>query len=363
MSLSNMKQLFSLLLLVSFVQGCKDKSTEPLVSSKDPRTYAWTVDTIAYPGSFQTTMFDIWGTSPVNLTVVGHDDQGLGLMWRFDGTKWSNVNLVAAQGGMIDQAIDLAAIFGTAPNAIWAVGLNLDINPHPPPIFAESSFVCTFDGSLWREQRIQRGGPLESISGSDAQNIWTCGSGGTIYHYDGKSWVRDSLPSSIPRDASLGHVVVRNRDEAFLTCMTNPITPALSYYFLTRKNGQWSAADSFSFFPGQVANRFGIYGLWISPQGTLYSFDSSVFRWTGSAWVKVLENSSALRRMSGTSENDFLVVGDFGKALHYNGVDWYEFSPLRNPNAVYSSIWYDGSEAFIVGYLNDGSKTIILHGK
>ena len=338
---------------------------------KDPRQYVWTIDTIAYPGSFQTNMSDIWGSSPSNVFIVGHNDQGLGLMWRFDGTKWANVKLVASEGGNITEAINLSAVFGSGPNDIWAVGMTLDINPHPPPFFADSSLIIHFDGIQWREQKIQRGGALWSISGCDPQEMWASGSEGTIYHYNGTSWARDSSPIPIISSArqELGDIRVKNRAEAYVLGSNTPISGDTSFgnlatfYFLSKANQQWSIAGSYSFHSGQTGDRFGLYGLWLSPNGALYSFDSGVFRWTGSGWINVYQTSSALRRIAGVDDNNFFVVGDFGKVIHYNGVDWYEFFSLKNQNVVYSSAWTDGREVFVVGYLNNGSKTILLHGK
>jgi hypothetical protein len=56
-------------------------------------------------------------------------------------------------------------------------------------------------------------------------------------------------------------------------------------------------------------------------------------------------------------------VGDFGNVFHYNGIDWFQYEGLKDLNVVYSGIWTNGKEAFIVGYTNDGGKTVILHGK
>ncbi len=72
-------------LIVAF--ACKKDSPEepPKEIPKDPRTYTWTVDTIAYPGSFQTTMRAIWGSAPNDVYVVGHNERGgLGKMFHYD---------------------------------------------------------------------------------------------------------------------------------------------------------------------------------------------------------------------------------------------------------------------------------------
>ena len=90
---------------------CKDEPTKPPDdTTKDPLTYTWTIDTLAYPGSMQTTMRDIWASSPTDVYVVGHNDQNRGLMYHYDGKSWSDVKLAASQGGQILGAMDLSAV-------------------------------------------------------------------------------------------------------------------------------------------------------------------------------------------------------------------------------------------------------------
>ncbi len=104
----------AVLLLLFFASSCRKN---PIVAPppKDPRTYTWTIDTLAYPGSLQTDMYDIWGSSPVDVYAVGDGGINAGNMWHFDGTVWSSINLPF--GSFV-----LSKIFGFAPNNIYAVG-------------------------------------------------------------------------------------------------------------------------------------------------------------------------------------------------------------------------------------------------
>ena len=347
--------------------SCKDKGTEPPLPLKNPREYTWTIDTLAYPGSFQTAMRDIWGSSPTDVYVVGHNDRGFGKMFHYDGKEWKPVGLnYPIEGGAIEGPIDLSAIYGFSKNDIWAVGKRIDINPNPPPHFLDSSLIIHFDGKQWRDQTILRGRSLWSISGSAPNDIWTCGTDGTLYHFDGNTWRRGSVVVSVPTDGSflLWDIQAKSPSEVYMIGnVTQNALARITTFFLMRKNGEWSLVDSFFTEPGRIAVKFGQNGLWVSPEGTLYSFGPHIFRWTGSSWVKVYETLDALKKMAGTSERNMFAVGILGKILHYNGIDWYEFKELRNPNAVYSSVWTDGKEVFVAGFFNDGSKTLILHGR
>ena len=128
--------LFFLLIVSAFflVHICCERDFSTLPMKKNPREYTWTMDTLAYPGSFQTSMYDIWGSASCNVYVVGHNDQGAGLMFHFDGRSWTDVKLHIVQGGTISGAIDLGAIHGFGPDDIWAVGNRFEKNPTPPQI-------------------------------------------------------------------------------------------------------------------------------------------------------------------------------------------------------------------------------------
>ncbi|MGH2567772.1 MAG: hypothetical protein ACRDGA_05490, partial [Bacteroidota bacterium] len=112
-----MTSLFVAFVFLQF--SCTDYGIEPI---KDPRSYTWTIDTLAYPGSFQTAMRDIWGSSPTNVYVVGHNSDGFGKMFHFDGQEWKPVGLNPIEGGTIEGPIDLSAIHGFSRDNIWVVG-------------------------------------------------------------------------------------------------------------------------------------------------------------------------------------------------------------------------------------------------
>lgn len=352
------------LILVLSQLTCSPKLVDPPINN--PREYTFTIDTLAYPGSFQTTMYDVWASSPTSVWIVGHNDQNRGLMWHFNGTQWTDIKLSTSQGGNIEGSIDLNEVFGFSSLNVFAVGRRIYSNATPPPNFLDSSLIIHFDGQQWREQPIQRGKGLWSISGASPQDIWTCGSSGTIFHYNGSFWKKDTVPMVVPSDAeyALWDIKSTAGADVFMTGATRQNNLLrTTHYFFRRRNDQWSVIDSFVVQAGQSEVRFGVHGLWIDPEGTVYSFGSDIFQWNGSSWMRLYESSNALRRMAGSSKNNIFAVGDFGTILHYNGSDWYEFKELKNPNVVYSSVWTDGREVFIVGYFNDGSKTIVLHGK
>lgn len=310
-------------------------------------------------------MRDIWASSPSDVYVVGHNERGFGKMFHFDGKKWKPVGLNPIEGGTIAGPIDLTAIYGFSRDNIFAVGRHIFDNPHPRNSL-DSTLIIHFDGQQWREQPIQKNRGLWSVSGVDPNTIWTCGYNGTLYRYDSGIWRTDSVSITIPANGEyvLWDIKPKNLDEAYMLGVVyqHGIIRTTQYFF-ARKANQWSLVDSFYVEPGRTQVKFGQNGLWVSPQGTLYSFGPHIFRWDGTSWTKLYDIFDFLRRLTGTSDNNIFAVGDFGNILHYNGVNWYQYKELKNTNVVYSSVWTDGKEVFVVGYFNDGSKTLILHGK
>jgi hypothetical protein len=346
--------------------SCKDKIVD--VPIKNPREYTWTIDTLAYPGSFQTSMTDVWASSPNDVYVVGWNDRGYGVMWHYDGTKWSDVRLHVSQGGNIEGAIKLQSIVGLNSRDIYAVGRRLYDNYHPPPNSLDSSLLIHYDGFQWREVQIQKGALVRSISATAPNNVWACGRNGFVCHYDGTLWKRDSVQLSVPAggDYYLWDIKANPRsDEVYLLgyIHENDLAKTTRYFFI-RSNGRWNLVDTMVYEPGNSVEKFGEDGLWVSPEGTLYSYGGKIFCWTGSCWLTILSTWVSLGKMAGTSEHNFFAVGDFGTAWHSNGIDWYKFQEIFFTDLIYSSVWTDGREVFVVGFTIDyPQKTVILHGR
>ncbi len=116
---------FALLVIISFsLLTCGNNGTAPPTDGVLPgkRDYVWNIDTIAYPGSYQTNMQSMWAASANNIYIVGRNDQNRGKMYHYDGVRWTPVHLTATDGGTISGPIDLSAIYGLSDSSIWAVG-------------------------------------------------------------------------------------------------------------------------------------------------------------------------------------------------------------------------------------------------
>jgi len=113
---------FCVTAIIIICAGCKKNPADSKETPTNPRAYKWTVDTLAYPGSFQTSMRDIWGSSSKDVYVVGHNERAFGKMYHYDGRTWTPVRLHILEGGPLPNIGTLSAIYGISANDVWVVG-------------------------------------------------------------------------------------------------------------------------------------------------------------------------------------------------------------------------------------------------
>jgi hypothetical protein len=347
--------------IIVFEFGCKDRGVEPPPPPKDPRAYVFTVDTLAYPDAFQTNMQDIAGTSANNVFTVGHNSSSrAGTMFRFDGTSWKTTGFSREEGGPIEGTVDLSSLIAFSASDIWFVGTRFQLNPTPPPNFIDSSFILHYDGRNWQEHKAYGGRLLLSIHGIAPNDIWACGFYGTLLHYNGVQWERDSIPLAVPEDwfFALTRIAVASTQDVYAIGQMQKLGELTRFYFFRSFGGSWNVVDSVA--PrGDAEVRWGASHLWSSPSGTLYSVGGvGVYRWDGTRWIKMLDSPQPLSRIWGYSDNSFF-VGGYQTLLHYNGKDFFQYPGFTN-NLV-TGIWGDGEELFVVA--NDGNKSYVFHGR
>ena len=344
--------------------GCKKDNVVEVTPVKDPRTYTWTADTLGYPGAYQTLMTDIWGSSHNDVYVVGHSSMGgLGGMWHYDGNHWTNVHLNTTEGGQIDGATDLYSIYGFSNNDIYAAGERIiGYNPNPPPTFIDSSLIVHYDGSAWKRVNIYNGESLNDIYGSSSNDIWAGGQGKNLFHFNGNKWETDSINVNVPYGFTFqtNTISYYNSNYYLMGYGNNNSTGESIYYFFKRVSNSWVLQDSFSDING--GNPFG-HRLCQSSLPDVYSNGYGIFKYNNSSWNKIFNSDYPVSCMWGTGNNNIFAVST--GVFHYNGTDWKQIEQLNNPQIDYYAVWTDGTEAFVVGHIFDGTyqKTIIWHGK
>ena len=361
-----MKKLLSYIFpLLSFLSlSCHDNGTQPPGNTLQlgKRNYIWEVDTLSYPGSFQTLMRDIWASSPKDVYVVGHNDQsGQGTMYNFDGKSWSPIHLLTVEGGTIQQGFDLSTVYGFGSKDVWAVGDHIYVNPTPPPNFLDSSMIIHFDGNAWEEAQLdKRLRYLSTIGGTSPNDIWAGGVNGSLYHFDGMQWRAFSFDTTVFLSSFSGY----SSNNYYATGQRNvdfvqPLDSAL--YILFHFDGSnWAQIDSFQINPFENNWKFG-YWLWKSPKGILFSSAYGVYTYQSDKTWHDLFISDWPLRIYGSSDENIWAVGGLSRAYQWNGQDWKRMTEVEDLNEILYSVWTNNVETFIVS--NDGRQTYIIHGK
>jgi hypothetical protein len=334
---------------------CKDEPTKPPDNSlKGPRTYTWTVDTITYPGSWQTNMQSIWGSSTSDVYIVGHNDQmGSGNMFHFNGKSWSATKFHSADGGTIYGAISLTDVYGFASNDIWAIGSKYEYG-----YATDSSFIMHYNGSQWSEQQIKRGGYLQTVWGIAPNDVWAGGLFGTLYHYNGTQWSK----VSVPLEAHFTEIEGSSFNDIFgITYhLSQGVYDTTVWSMLHWDGTSWTVQMQFN-EDNSMLDKFGTHAIHYV-NGICFSAGRGYFTKVGSNWERIYyaESHPVFWDFAAKNENDVIIVGLRGLVYHYNGNDWYQFQSLFYPNVDYGGCWRTDKEVFVVG--TDGNKTVVLHG-
>jgi hypothetical protein len=285
-------------------------------------------------------------------------------MWHFNGSRWSNVRLGSFEGGTIPAPFDLAAIHGLRADDIFAVG-------NRSPFLPGSSFIIHYDGKEWKEQQAPPGSHfLQAVWADAPSDVWACGWNGTLLHYNGTQWEKDSVVVTTPSGSTfqLTSIVRIPSGEMFMLGAAYEAMPPQmflrwTYYFFRRGNNVWTLHDTFVRNEGERDGKWGAFRLAVLPTGTVYSVDSyGLFQWNGTQWIRRYGNIKNTAAVFGTDDHNLFVAGAFGLLVHYNGGDWFEYSALVRQNTHYAGGWVDENQAFVLGWA-DGEKTVVLRGR
>jgi len=353
--------------------ACSDSPTGPEKPNlPDPRQFTWTIDTLAYPSSIQTSMDNIWASAPDNVYLVGHNDDADARMYHYDGQNWRPISFNGIG------PYSLRDIYGFSGGDIWVVGNERHrISPPINPVYADSSLFLHFDGSSWRRPQFKRHHILETIWGSAPDDIWAGGVNGALFHYDGESWQPSTLPFDIPFDTEPFWNITKitggpGKPTYLLLIGYPPPSGQTTSMLLEWQNENWTTVHS---RPGYFYT-----ALWMTPSGKLLGGGipnsagmMTISSWENGAWHELQAFDDFLpRTILGTSDDNIFAVGrdadlSHGKIFHYDGTEWRELNDLALRKVIFTDVWTNSDEAFIIGQLFDIvdglEKTVVLHGK
>jgi hypothetical protein len=301
-------------------------------------------------------MTDMWGSSPTNIYVVGHNDQpGAGTMFRYDGTRWSTAGFHVSEGGPIRGSVSLTGIVGSGPNDLYVCGESVYQNPSPPPELLDSSLLIHFNGTTWSEEVLSpRQTGLNSIGAPSSQSFFAGGVDGIFYKRTSSAWAgyRTSSPYYFSDFVVFGGTTY--------ALAYYPIPGVdVKYYFLGWEGNDWIVLDSMSEVH-TIPPRFG-YHRFLIIDGKLYSAGGGVYRWDGAGWSRELFTGYTILGLFGTRRDHLFAVGYPKVLYHFNGNDWYTYSLPGPESMLLTDVWCNEEEVFLLG--TSGSKTYVYHGK
>lgn len=342
------------ILLAVACSSCQDVSTDPEVEI-GRRDYVWSFDTLKYAGSFQIDMAAIWGSSSRDVYVCGHNDHwGPGTVFHYDGFLWSASRFHRSLGGPIKGSVSFHDVYGFGKDDVYIVGERLFYNPNPTSTIIDSAVVIHYDGVSWKDIS-PKGPPLYGIHGTSSSNIWTVGSTGSSFHYNGSTWTYSQLDSGL----LLSSVACLPNGRAFavgyISDKALPIDSS-GFYLNRFTDSRWVRIDSIIDYEWGFLQRFGprlrAYG------GQLFSVGPAYYRYDDPNWTQVFARSR-IYHVTKTSERNVFLVGE--SVYHFNGTDWKEIEGLRiTPGFSRTGCYTDGEQVFILE--SNGLLSRVLHG-
>ncbi len=272
-----------------------------------------------------------------------------------------------------DTSIQRWTLVGSVPLSNWADVWGTSVSDYfvvGVPLSAENVSVLHYDGSQWTPQPAPSGIGLQGVWGSASNDVFAAGwhQGQTtpaIIHFDGSSWTEQSVPAIAPGSDTL--VMFRSvwGSSASDVFAVGTAYGSAQFGFIAHFDGQqWSLmnfantrVELLDVWGTSATNLYAVGGIQDpsggQDQGIILHFD-------GVAWGEVfrtpqVEHQIHLKAAWGTGPNDIFVVGDRGRAYHFDGTKWSEqtTSFFRALHEVWGAT---GTDVFSVG-----SHGIIFH--
>lgn len=343
--------------------SCKESSVAPKSVIKTPREMTWTCDTLVSPDStsIQLLMNKIVAFSSSDVWICGWCDVARGLIWHYDGKTWKESNIFQDVGGM--RISDLA---GSSSNDLWAGGFRANS-------FGPKVYFAHYNGTRWEtypDMGIK--GEIIDMTKDREGNLWACARNGVVFKYSQGKWMADTVDifHHTEADYFLSSIALYKGRPYVTGIITDVSRHQEINYFATFEMGKsWSILDSSLIDNPYSQVRFGKYTLYTSSFSKLYS-TGLVGMWQyddNSGWNTLQKYDGTIWAISDIGQDYMIAVGDFKKALFFDGSRWTDIGdlfPQADRYFLFRNVWTNGYETFIIGYTMTGqTKTLVWHGK
>ena len=142
---------------------------------------------VALPSVAGLSLTDVWGSSDLDVYAVGNA-AGRGVVLHFDGATWSVV--------LDEPQVGFVRVGGTDPSDVWVTGHALVPTGDVLEEVAGHGALRHFDGTGWSTVQSPTSAPLGAVSAVSSSVVYVIadgGQGGSVWRYDGASWVELTL--------------------------------------------------------------------------------------------------------------------------------------------------------------------------
>ncbi|MBZ0184554.1 MAG: hypothetical protein K8F60_19005 [Melioribacteraceae bacterium] len=339
--------ILGIALLIITITSC-DSPTE-IIDNTQPgrRDYVWTVDTLDPGPGNATSMFEMWGSSPTDVWLVGSGYSLKHAIWHYDGVEWKNV--------VPDENIACLGLWGFSQNDIWMGTTN--------------SQIWHYDGSKWRKFGTYPYKDFDEvyiarIHGQRPDDIYAVGyavkNNGSytaiIMHYNGSRWKYEEFEAV---KEVLWNIVVDIKTNI-------PIISSLDLNSTDQRDVMYKYENSTLTELYRGGDRIGLGNIdgeaivVIDNIGTLK--DKTLYSFNGTSLVKYKDFPfmNFIGSVTGRNSNDIFCGTSEWHLAHYNGTD---LKDLIQINVSIARILLFEKDVFVWGRDVDINKDKIFHGR
>ncbi len=324
--------------------GVLQEQTQPITAktlAPTSHNYTWQEYTFGDVGIEASALYDIWGTDENNVWAVGGvriNGIAYGVLY-WNGSEW-----------IPDSTAGGYAIYGFSNNDIWTVGGGVfhydGIKWNPV-----DGYLNTITGEyIVLDSVLSNNIPYTSIWGTSSNNLYLGNNWGKIIHWDGSKAI------VVYEGSSIAFTDISGYDKNTFIAVGSYLAPpsvALKY-----NSGNWSEVVGIDY--NLIVLRSAL------------SINNNHFLIGGSKNYELKNNnlSEILKEAPGIIEKirmnrstgEIVAVGDGFTLLHYNGVDWknYSYDLNQGPNSAFYGVYITKNNIFTAGY--KPGKSVIFIG-
>ena len=311
----------------------------------------WSFDTIGIYGSV---LFDVAIIDENDIWAVGEiyteNDQYNAAHW--DGEKWVLTKIGSS-------AYPRRTVFAFGKNDVWFDGTikwdGIEYSVH------KKNFPLLPNGDGWYRN---------AMWGISSEDFYVVGNQGMIAHYDGQSWQRLKINSTVNLYDIWGSV----NGETVWACGYKETQQGIEETALVKiyeSAAQIVYKDNIYLWQLRPDSLCGLLtSLWTDNDSQLYVMSTygmfaTPFSTKGEAkryWYDTNLLPHFPRRIRGIAQNDIFIVGDSHFVAHFNGKNWFYFKELQR-GARLKGLSYIDNMMIAVGVEYSTGKAIITIGK